>query len=701
MKELLNKILWMFFFFLFSCSLIRGQKNLGKKYFMAGRYHDALEAWSGVRNLERDFNILLLRGIAHYQTQKPLLCIRDMSEVYKKKPWKTISLKFAALSYMSLYDYEEASRFFKAYLNDLKPGDRDYIWTIHQIRRCGQARNFKYKEPVAFVENLKEPVNSIYDEVKPIMSPTQSGRIYFSSNREGSSGGLRNEKGLEDPIHGRYHFDMYQSALNKGQYQKPQIFLPLLNGPRHEILQAISQDGQTVYYVKSDNPEKGALLSDTFSLNQVQSYQSSMADVPLNIEKGDRDLFWVNDSLIIFSSRRYEGLGGYDLFYCQNTGGEWQTPINLGSPINTPHNEISPFLVNSGDILYFSSDKIETLGGFDIFKSHFIEEAWVEPVSLNYPVNSANDDIDFVISEDGTYGLFSSNRVSFVSGYDLYVSFFNEPVYGQLERVHQPEFILIQKQDDKEEYIDNTTSENNVPDIERFYMSKTLFFDGNDMTLNPKNHKILNTLADFMLIYPELEVLFISHTYPKVNNYTDMFFSAKRAEMIAEEWIAKHKLSENRVHIIGCGSDYPFYERKGLPENNYNMDNNNRTELVLISHSYPGLHVSYDFDQVTEKQKNWERLHDGLKGLLFKIEIGESYFPMNYNVIVDNASYVTVGKNGDGPFLYYYGMYKDIETARNSPIEGQIVPFYKGKKIGKENVHLWLKQFPELNGMYD
>jgi outer membrane protein OmpA-like peptidoglycan-associated protein/tetratricopeptide (TPR) repeat protein len=688
----------------FSCTLVVGQKRLGKTYFKAGRYQDALTAWKNVRNLDRDKDILALRGIAYYNTHQPLLCIQDMAMVYKKKPGDIRSLKYAAMSYMTLYDYKEASRFFKVYLNALKPGDKDYDWTIHQIRRCGLAINYMYKEPVAFVENLLEPVNTAYDELKPVISPTQSGRLYFSSNREGSTGGLRNEEGFEDKIRGQYHFDMYQTQLNDGRYEKPGLFLPLLNGPKHDILQAISPDGQTAYYLKSDYLNGGILYADTFRQNHVKGSPSQRADLPLDTENGDRDLFWVNDSLILFASKRTGGYGGYDLYFCQNVGGQWQKPRNLGRNINTPFNEISPFLVSSGDILFFSTDKTETLGGFDVFKSYFREEEWTAPVSLHFPVNSSRDDIDFVISPDGSYGLFSSNRTQAISGYDIFICFFNEPVYEQLEKVRLPEFAFIQEEPEVHTSVAGPSqqgTEKVTTATERFFMSKTLTFEDNEITLNPRNYNILKTLADVLQIYPDVDVLLISHTAERGNNYTDMFFSIKRAEVVASELSEKLRISPERVHFLGCGSDFPYHKSTGKSSQKTFGQNNNRIEILLINETYPGLHVSYDFVQGKEKSNNWERLHEVLKGLFYKIELGESYFPMNYNIIVEDPSLVTIEKIADGPYPYYYGIFKDIKSARESGVDGRIVPFYKGKRISKDDIQNWVEKFPELKNIYD
>ncbi|MDR3180832.1 MAG: carboxypeptidase regulatory-like domain-containing protein [Prevotellaceae bacterium] len=126
-------------------------------------------------------------------------------------------------------------------------------------------------------------------------------------------------------------------------------------------------------------------------------------------------------SYAIFSSNRYEGAGGFDIFISQsNKKGQWERPRSFGE-INTEGDEYGVVLHPSGHTLFFSSNGHQTMGGYDIFKSEYDGKNWSKPENLGYPINSTADDIVYSISEDGNRLYFSSNRTSGKGGYDVYL----------------------------------------------------------------------------------------------------------------------------------------------------------------------------------------------------------------------------------------------------------------------------------------
>jgi hypothetical protein len=121
-----------------------------------------------------------------------------------------------------------------------------------------------------------------------------------------------------------------------------------------------------------------------------------------------------NDSMMVFSSDQDGSLGGMDLYVSKRSGGKWSKPENLGNTINTKGNEFFPFL-DSQNNLFFSSDKLPGLGGYDIFSSKFNGTGWDKPVRLSIPVNSADDDIAFTMNKnDGKTAFFT--RRSIING---------------------------------------------------------------------------------------------------------------------------------------------------------------------------------------------------------------------------------------------------------------------------------------------
>ena len=90
----------------------------------------------------------------------------------------------------------------------------------------------------------------------------------------------------------------------------------------------------------------------------------------VNSQYNDRCPF-VNGNFMVFASDRPGGYGGYDLYYSIYENGEWQEPVNFGDKINTEYDEFRPLPVHvmdfNNDLMIFSSNRPGGLGGFDLY----------------------------------------------------------------------------------------------------------------------------------------------------------------------------------------------------------------------------------------------------------------------------------------------------------------------------------------------
>ena len=120
------------------------------------------------------------------------------------------------------------------------------------------------------------------------------------------------------------------------------------------------------------------------------------------------------DGLILyFVSDMPGGLGEKDLWMVSrdSEGGEWGAPVNLGEEINTPGNELYPFVHMDGT-LYFSTDSRIGLGGLDIYKATLDEVGSWTLENMKPPINSPEDDIGIVFESEVERGFFSSASVA-------------------------------------------------------------------------------------------------------------------------------------------------------------------------------------------------------------------------------------------------------------------------------------------------
>jgi outer membrane protein OmpA-like peptidoglycan-associated protein/Tol biopolymer transport system component len=101
--------------------------------------------------------------------------------------------------------------------------------------------------------------------------------------------------------------------------------------------------------------------------------------------------------------------------------GIWKPAVNLGNVINSHGNEKSPFIHSDSQTLYFSSDGLDGIGGYDIYFSKMKADGkWTEPKNIGYPINTEGDELGFIVSTFGKKAYFSSNKLQGSEGWDIY-----------------------------------------------------------------------------------------------------------------------------------------------------------------------------------------------------------------------------------------------------------------------------------------
>ncbi|MCB0567696.1 MAG: PD40 domain-containing protein [Phaeodactylibacter sp.] len=407
------------------------KKQEAKEYFFHQRYSDALAVLSGARNLTKtDQEALFLQAVCHYQLNNldEALALFQKQIKEEKDPYPECWL-YTAKVYHAMHQFGKAIDVYKDYLRQLKSNDpnRRIVWD--EVRRCANGIELQYKASEAGVENMGPAVNTEYDEFAPVLSQNFSNKLYFSSIRPGNMGGRRNAAGLRDERLGQYFSDMFSTQIEgMSQWGEARALHHLLNSPQHEVMLDFNKDGSVLYYFKGWSPERGQILIDTFKKVEERTLTSDPFRGPMNTALGDGTPFFLNDTLLYFSSRRPGGYGGLDLYFTSFSQGRWSAPKNLGAVVNTPYDETTPFLARDGKTLYFSSNHSgRSIGGLDVLKSVFNDRAqrWTEPENLGTPVNSAGDDAYFRIAKDGFTAYFSSSRKDGYGQRDLYIAYFN------------------------------------------------------------------------------------------------------------------------------------------------------------------------------------------------------------------------------------------------------------------------------------
>lgn len=694
-------------------------KKQGDIFFEAGHFSSALNAYKAYKKTEKDPQLLIKRGLCYLYTNKPDACLRDMVAAHQLKSLDNKRYKYSAMAYFKMGDYVEAAKFYKSYLNTLKQDDPDWKKTVDEIRRCGYAKNNKFMPQFAFVENLGGNVNTEFDEYSPAQSPTRQGRYYFSSARTETNGGLRDINGLEDVVRGHYLADMFQVDLQEGNWSTVLPFEPLLNSPKHDILQDFSTDGSVVYFIKSTDKKNGVLYTDTFNLERDSGrFLVPVTSLTFKAEMGDKDLFVFNDSLILFASSREGGFGGYDLYYSIKKDSLWQEPINLGKNINTFANEVSPFIVKNGSTIYFSSDRPETLGGYDIFKAIYdVKNDWNAVTNLSVPVNSPGDDLDIELSADGMTAIFASDRVESKGGLDLYMAYFKDQVIEQLDFVDMPLFIPLisdstgaieQNYDQVSQAKQGVESNLDVKE----YISKPLLFTDNDDILNPSNVIQIKKLADLMIIYPEAHVLLSSHYIPESRAEIDLYFSIKRSEKVADQLISAG-ISAHRIHMQGCGSNFPLALPiiNGIPST-LAARTNKRVDVDILNVDPKFIKVRYDIPAVALQYRDtlWDQFAANNQGVTFRVVLAKAVQMLKSEALLFRKDGIVQKAGHENQYTYTLGNFvryteaKDliVKLAENfGNTDSKIVPFYRGVEMINKDINKEAARYPELQLFLD
>jgi outer membrane protein OmpA-like peptidoglycan-associated protein len=124
---------------------------------------------------------------------------------------------------------------------------------------------------------------------------------------------------------------------------------------------------------------------------------------------------FVDQNILYFSSDGQGGFGGFDLYQVPLLEEGYGSVFNLGSNVNGPRDEVFPFVKD--DVVYFSSNRFEGLGGLDIYKASQLGKG--RPMNLGKVYNTPQDDFGYFMDADGNQFL-SSDRGMSESRDDIY-----------------------------------------------------------------------------------------------------------------------------------------------------------------------------------------------------------------------------------------------------------------------------------------
>ncbi|MBR3947573.1 MAG: OmpA family protein, partial [Bacteroidales bacterium] len=329
-----------------------------------------------------------------------------------------------------------------------------------------------------------------------------------------------------------------------------------------------------------------------------------------------------------------------DIYYStKDEKGNWTKAKNLGSKINTPGNEKSPFIHSDSQTLYFSSDGHLGIGGYDIFFSKFRDGDWTKPVNIGYPINTKNNDLGFVVNTQGTKAYFASNKLNGKGGWDIYaIDLYKEArpekvflVKGQLvddngyalsdaklevkntrtEEVSEgvvdaetghyavavtaknenDDFLMVVKKEDysfsstliepTEETFEKPIEVNfEVKPIEagKSVQINDIYYATASYEINQKSYAVLNEFAEFLKSNPTVKVEIRGHTDNIGSAQTNITLSNRRAQAVYDYLLSKG-VPKTNVSYKGYGPNMPIADNR----TEAGRAKNRRTEFYILS----------------------------------------------------------------------------------------------------------------------
>jgi peptidoglycan-associated lipoprotein len=431
MKKILFLLLASLFIVLFPESAEAQSRRLEKadKAFELRQYSEAVDLYSRsyrrVRRKDRREGVRIL-----YQQA---LCYKYMNDYRRAEAFfrravrsnypDPVAVFYLADAMMKNGKYDEALEQFEIYKEKV-PDDWRGDWGINSVKLANELK----ENPGLYEIDFDRALNSRQDDFAPALGDQRGSILIFTSNRDGAVGSKT------DPWTGESFTSLFVSYQDRrGDWSTPSL---LDEGPVNtefnEGAPSINSGGTVMYFTRCQSvpdtdmgcrifrsERKGTDWGEPSEVNLVSDSTVSVGHPAISPD--EMQLYFVSDMP--------GGEGGKDIWVAEKetAGGDFMNPRNLGSPINTPGDEMFPFVREDGT-LYFSSNGHPGLGGLDIFYSNMESDGWSVPVNMGVPVNSEADDFSIVFRSGTESGFFTSSRNLRGSGGDALLSFIIPPL---------------------------------------------------------------------------------------------------------------------------------------------------------------------------------------------------------------------------------------------------------------------------------
>jgi OmpA-OmpF porin, OOP family len=279
------------------------------------------------------------------------------------------------------------------------------------------------------ITTVKAADSLVFNSGTTAFAPTYFGsknKLIFSSARPG--GVILNEK-----QNSAYLLDLYWTEEIDGKWSSPRNFGRPLNSAQHDAAGILQNN--IIYYVRWNDLKPNDQFVHMARMVDLKFYESYRLDTLVNLPgyKSIHPFVSLDGTKLYFSSNRPGGFGGMDIWKVDlnEQGLPSAAPQNLGPLVNSDRDEGTPFFHEVSSTLFFSSNGHASMGGLDIFKSFYNRDisSFQTPKNMGSPINSSYDDAYLIVDSKLDRGFFSSDREPCEGGhcFDIF-EVKNEPI---------------------------------------------------------------------------------------------------------------------------------------------------------------------------------------------------------------------------------------------------------------------------------
>jgi peptidoglycan-associated lipoprotein len=538
------------------------------------------------------------------------------NKAIKAKHENPIAIYHVGNIYKSEGKYEEAIVEFNKY-KAANPSDKRADIAI----KSSQAAKEWKDNPTRIIVNPMPLLNSEDYDFSPTFADRKYEELYFTSTRQGSAGA-----NISD-VTGMNFDDIYQTKRdNKGKWSEPTVLNETINSPVSEGSAALNEKKNEIYFTRCGVQEKGVMGCSIFWAKKAGQKWGVPEVIPIT-----EDTFTVghpaispDDNTLVFASNMPGGQGGKDLWYItyDKKAKKWSEATNLGSEINTPGDEMFPYIRDNGE-LYFASTGHPGMGGLDMFKSASTGvNQWSGVENLKVPLNSEANDFGIIFEGDKERGFFTSSRDGGKGGDDIW-EFYLPPMLFSLEGVvkdietekplanakiklvgtdgssaeattdENGNFAFMENGPDR--YIKANTSYSLVVEKKKYLIAKgkestvgqetskkyfheyklqpledkiiqlpLIEYEYNKADLRPNSKDSLNFLYNILIENPTLVIQLRSHTDFRGSATYNQKLSQRRAQSCVDYLVKEKGIDGDRIKAKGMGEEEPMKGVDGI-----------------------------------------------------------------------------------------------------------------------------------------